>query len=335
MMKLDYVEFYITNVCNLNCPRCNRFNNYAFSGHLDWRPHQEVYEQWSRRLEVDRIGILGGEPMLHPDFQGWVDFAARLWPNSQIMVYTNGTQLSRHPDLYQWLAQHRGRVRLDINRHDASARDQTLSNIERLYPNGFEKYLLTSPEQHDMTGQHGRFEWHYDSQVKGDIDPGQIGPEIWQDKSYEVVYRDRSLVTIRYANADSFDESVVRLDPDSMSLSLTSYLSDADLAAEVCRCKFSHHFFQGRLYKCGITAILPEFMQQFPVKISDQKRSLLSSYRAAEVSWSEQDLQTFLHDLSSGQAISQCALCPESFQSEPFAAGTKKIKIQKLKQGIQ
>jgi hypothetical protein len=33
---LSYAEFYITHVCNLNCPDCNRFNNYAFKGHQRW-----------------------------------------------------------------------------------------------------------------------------------------------------------------------------------------------------------------------------------------------------------------------------------------------------------
>lgn len=36
MNRLDYMEFYITNVCNLTCTGCNRFNNYKFKGFQRW-----------------------------------------------------------------------------------------------------------------------------------------------------------------------------------------------------------------------------------------------------------------------------------------------------------
>ena len=36
MNRLDYCEFYITNVCNLSCNGCNRFNNYKFRGFQRW-----------------------------------------------------------------------------------------------------------------------------------------------------------------------------------------------------------------------------------------------------------------------------------------------------------
>ena len=40
--RLNYAEFYITNVCNLNCTECNRFNNYHFSGHQRWDDYSDV-----------------------------------------------------------------------------------------------------------------------------------------------------------------------------------------------------------------------------------------------------------------------------------------------------
>ena len=63
MYKLPYVEFYITNVCNLNCTNCNRFNNYAFAGHQRWADNKEFYQQWAEILDVQEISILGGEPL--------------------------------------------------------------------------------------------------------------------------------------------------------------------------------------------------------------------------------------------------------------------------------
>ncbi len=85
------VEFYITNVCNLTCRGCNRFNDKKFKGHQYWDDHAEEYEAWSKRLDIPRITIIGGEPTLNPDLEKWAMNLRRLWPNAVIMIQTNGT----------------------------------------------------------------------------------------------------------------------------------------------------------------------------------------------------------------------------------------------------
>jgi organic radical activating enzyme len=329
MFDLDYVEFYITNVCNLNCDRCNRFNNYAFSGHIDWTTHAEQYLQWSRRVNLNRIGILGGEPLLHPDLYGWVKFVADLWPRSTIMIHSNGTQLHRHPDLLDWLQSWRSRVRIDINRHNADQREATLQNIRSLLREDYIEFRLTTPEQYAQSGSHGTYIDSRNSDRDLPIDPTEFGPEIWADKSFQRVFR-HGAVLIRYADANSFDESVVRLD-QAQQLYLTSDLSHPELAAAACPCKHSHHFLHGKLYKCGVVAVLPEFLKQFPVQMSPEKTALINSYRAATPDWTDTEMSSFLSGLRQGDAIAQCALCPESFSAKQFAAGTKKIRITKRK----
>jgi molybdenum cofactor biosynthesis enzyme MoaA len=42
--KINLLEVYITNVCNLSCRGCNRFNNYNFKGHQLWADHADEYE---------------------------------------------------------------------------------------------------------------------------------------------------------------------------------------------------------------------------------------------------------------------------------------------------
>ena len=36
------IEFYITNVCNIACPQCNRFNNWNFKGHQIWKDYYRM-----------------------------------------------------------------------------------------------------------------------------------------------------------------------------------------------------------------------------------------------------------------------------------------------------
>jgi organic radical activating enzyme len=327
---LEYVEFYITNVCNLNCNSCNRFNNYAFSGHMDWQQHADDYVKWSKILDVDRIGILGGEPMLHPNFDQWIHFVAELWPDANIMIMSNGTQLDRWPNLYQLFQQYRGRVRLDISRHNADQKEHTLKKIESLYPSTYTKFFINSDEIFSATGTHGYYVTSNNADDKSVIDPAVIGPEIWADKSYEVVYRDQ-YATIRYTTADSFDPAVVRLDTVNQKLFLDDQLSDPAAAVRHCSCKHSHHFLHGKLYKCGVTAVLPEFVKQFDVAATTEKNNLIRTYTPAEWHWDSHHLDQFINNLVDGNAIPQCSLCAENSAPKMFAAGTKKIKIEKLK----
>ena len=101
MIKLfPVVEFYITNVCNLNCQGCNRFNSFPIKGWNSWSLYKDVYQQWSQELNLHGISIMGGEPLLNPEFDQWIDGIRYLWPNAKIMIASNGTQLPKHKQFY-------------------------------------------------------------------------------------------------------------------------------------------------------------------------------------------------------------------------------------------
>ena len=319
MFDLDYCEFYITNVCNLNCSRCNRYNNYAFSGHLNWDDHAEEYQQWSKKLNISCIGILGGEPLLNPGLEKWIRGVSDLWPTSTIQILTNGTQFDRWPGLYDLLAEYQGRIRITVNRHNAEQTSATLTRIEQFYPGPYRKYYV-SPEN-------GYFTQSPDHSEKFKFADHKRGSHIWDDPTYEFSYCDDNNILVKYGVADIFDNVAVGYHAGTLSL---DHMSDPDRAASACFSKWSHHFFQGRLYKCGVTTVLPEFVKQFPVSMTDQQRDLINSYQAAEWSWSDDRLTSFLNNLRQGHSIEQCRLCPEQFAAEQFAAGHKKIAIKKL-----
>lgn len=102
-LKIPYCEFYITNVCNLACAGCNRFNNYDFKGFQRWLDYADTYTQWSKEVDIDSIAILGGEPMLNPDFMLWVKGISELWPRTTIRIISNGYQLEKVRGLYELL----------------------------------------------------------------------------------------------------------------------------------------------------------------------------------------------------------------------------------------
>ena len=93
------IEFYITNQCNLACTNCNRFNDHDFRGHYEWEDSAEAIEAWSQRINAPMIVIIGGEPSLHPGLETWVSNLRRLWPNTTIMIQSNGTNPKIEKDL--------------------------------------------------------------------------------------------------------------------------------------------------------------------------------------------------------------------------------------------
>jgi organic radical activating enzyme len=116
MISLPLVEFYITNVCNLTCRGCNRFNNYKFKGHQFWNDSADEIEAWSKRLDIEHITIIGGEPTLNPDLEQWVSNLRRLWPKAILMVQTNGTYYK--PEYNEWSSIYE--VAFAISVHDMS-----------------------------------------------------------------------------------------------------------------------------------------------------------------------------------------------------------------------
>jgi hypothetical protein len=89
----DPICFYINNQCNLTCKNCATLSNYDFKGHYFYKDYIDYYEKWSELVDFSEIDLAGGEPFLHPDLITWSREIRRLWPNSFIWVYTNGTLL--------------------------------------------------------------------------------------------------------------------------------------------------------------------------------------------------------------------------------------------------
>jgi len=341
VIALNYAEFYITNVCNLNCPDCNRFNNFNFKGHTRWNDYFEQNKKWSQVLDIGTIGILGGEPMLNPDFLLWVEGLAQLWPSSAIKIATNGTQLKRWPQLYDVLVKYQGRVTVEISGHDAD----TQHDLERCvdeFLDGRDNFTSTAWQ---YKTSHRRWQLSYqqirdpawpECDTPGDfyslpaaiqrecIDIHGFSPETYDYLGTQDPDRKRVIEIYLY---DNFVNSAVKYDPVTHSLSLNQ--SDPNKAMEVCSFRVCHHIIKGKLYKCGPVGILPEFVEQFDVSMTDRQRYLIESYRPAEPDWDGDELESFAKNLRDGVPIPQCSLCPEELVLNRFKATSKKIKFYK------
>jgi organic radical activating enzyme len=337
--SLDYAEFYITHVCNYNCDHCNRLNNYRFSGHQNWKDYESIYTEWADRLELKRIGILGGEPTLNPTFFEWIKGISTLWPTTPIRIITNGTRLQFiWKDLYSILKQYRN-IQLAVTAHSRN----NFANIVK-----FIKEHIDSPFKIEYRGDLTKWSEAY-KQVKDESWPECNTPEQFYDLPENIKNECKNIHNIDFESflyasnghrifdtnnvefiieyAEDFVTAPIKYAGDNRFI---VYDSDPEDAHTICGSSNCHHFVRGKLYKCHHVALLPEFKKQYFVDMSEDANNLLESYRPATVTDSDEILDEFINNLSTH--IPQCRLCPGKADTQIVTISSTTIKpnIKKL-----
>lgn len=92
---LRYLVLNILDHCNLNCKGCDHFAPIAEKREISYKIVENDLRRFSEIMDQDVkiIGIMGGEPLLHPDLPQIIYTARKYFPNSRIQVDTNGLLL--------------------------------------------------------------------------------------------------------------------------------------------------------------------------------------------------------------------------------------------------
>ena len=294
------IEFYITNVCNLACKNCNRFNDHDFRGWQRWSDYESQYQQWSKHVRLQRVTILGGEPLLNPTICDWIDGINLLW-GKPVQVLTNGTRLNHVSGLYDRMVKFNDpklpwvKNWIGVSLHNEKDRERCFSEIEKFLQGPVTYYHTTDPINVDQA-----YTWGAQHAF---VDSNGMRVHVWE--------------------YDSFYRSAVQKTLDGK---YKLFDNDAVQAHQVCgfaqfKC---YHFIRAKLYKCGPVALFPEFDQQHTFDISEQDRRLLNSYLALSADEFETRGQDFLSHID--DVIPQCKFCPTSAdqQNEKIYAVNKK-----------
>jgi organic radical activating enzyme len=297
--RLKYAEVYITNVCNYSCTHCQSLNNFAFKGHQRWEDHENEYRRLSGQLDIDQIQIIGGEPTLNPDFEKWVEEISKLWPNAKLQIATNGTRLDKlTKEIYQILLKHKGT--LWITCHDRELYDGFLV---------FSKTFLNKIVSDNVSND----DW------KRDYERSKTDPTV-KLKTVSRKMTDENDVEVILDWSQSFVSSVIDL-LDNQSLTM-KYNSDPVQAHDICYFKNCHQINKGKVYKCPLVSVLPDFLNQFDVNMSADDKSLAYSY---EPLTADKDISKFVNAID--DVIPQCKFCPANYTKHNFVGTDKKIKI--------
>jgi organic radical activating enzyme len=287
MLHLNYCEFYITNVCNLACDGCNRFNNYKFKGFQRWSDHADQYAEWAKHIRITNVGILGGEPLLNVDFMAWLDGLCKLWPLSKIKIVTNGFYLNRVQGLYDYVKNNR-KVQLWVGVHNQDHVEPIKQILEE---------FLTGPISYKQNRD----------------DPY---------REFDTV-TDANGVTIKLEYNWWFHQGAIK----HTTTGTTLHQSDVETAHSNCHMKYCHHFIKGKLYKCGVVALLPEFDQQHTLELNADDRTLINSYQPLTLDSTTDSKKEFVRNLKN--SIPQCRFCPQSYHGQKISAQEKRMVFQR------
>lgn len=276
---IDRLEFYITNVCNLTCSGCNRYNNYKFAGWESWAQAEPVLARWAEKIDIRHPVILGGEPLLNPDITHWIRGLHKLWPDhGGVQVQSNGTRLDLVPGLYEVLDRYNW---IGISLHAEEHREILFSRIRN--------FLKPPIKETEDPNHHTGSRWQF-------VDVNKKRIHVWVN--------------------DNFVQSNIITRSDG---SRTLYSSDPKKAHKNCTFHINknYHMIRGQIYKCGPVALMAEFDQQYPFAISDNDRALIHAPgRGLSIDEFDQRGVEFLKNID--KVIPQCKFCPERYHYSPI-----------------
>jgi hypothetical protein len=276
------VDFYITNVCNLTCERCNRFNNFDFKGFQRWSDYEETYTRWSQLVELRAITIMGGEPFLNPTLGSWIENLNRLF-GIEIQVLTNGSRFKYAKDLYSKFLYRSPRTQalnhIGVSLHNINDWPVMQEDIRNFLEAPIKEYKKGDPEN------------------------------IWNSDWYFI---DRNGIMVNVYVSNNFGNAAIKVTEYNRFV-----LHNNDISLAHQNCAFvkwkSYHFIRGKLYKCGPVALMPEFDAQHNFDISDEDRALLNSYRALDPDNFDEYNEQFFAELDN--PIAQCKFCPTTYDA--------------------
>ena len=285
------IEFYITNVCNLTCEGCNRFNNYSFAGWQRWSDYEAAYEKWAEYIEIDKIVILGGEPLLNPDILDWVYGINRIFKRN-VQILSNGTRLNNVKGLYEALQVNSNWM--GISWHNPNTIDDFEREVHK-----FLRGNIVKVEKDDPLNKFGA----------------------------DVVWIDENNVSIPlWIQWDFYDSAIRRDETGKFAL----HNSRPHVAHNSCgfRIHKNYHMIKGKLYKCGPAALFPEFDQQHKFDISDEDREILNSYKPLTADDYPTAGADFLANIDNQLAM--CKFCPESLEYKNRLFAVSKNQAKKI-----
>ena len=95
---MEQFEIEIVDHCNLNCKSCDHFSPLAKKKFLS----EEIFNNDMKRMSelfdnIKIFNLIGGEPLLHPNINYFIETSRFYFPNTDIRIFTNAILLNKMP----------------------------------------------------------------------------------------------------------------------------------------------------------------------------------------------------------------------------------------------
>jgi hypothetical protein len=116
--RLAQIDYHLVEHCNLKCAGCLHFSNLAEASFASLKIFVQDLERLAVLLgdQLDRIILLGGEPLLHPQVGSFFPAAMEIFPHTPVTLVTNGLLLTRMPEHF-WQSCARSQVQIVISKY--------------------------------------------------------------------------------------------------------------------------------------------------------------------------------------------------------------------------
>lgn len=93
-------EIHLAEHCNLNCKYCSHFSPLANEEYLSLEEYERDLARLSQLFggQMQQIKLLGGEPLLHPQINTFMEVSRKYFTDAVIKILTNGTLLHKMDD---------------------------------------------------------------------------------------------------------------------------------------------------------------------------------------------------------------------------------------------
>ena len=98
---LRYLEFHLTDHCNMNCGGCTHFAPMADRWFADVGRVATDFDRLKALFrKITEVRVMGGEPLLHPDCAAFLPIVREAFPSCRLALVTNGLLLAGQPTAF-------------------------------------------------------------------------------------------------------------------------------------------------------------------------------------------------------------------------------------------
>jgi len=304
-IKFEYLDIPIIRSCNLACAGCLTFSDsQKIKGLVRLENSLEWLNFWANKLDPENIHVFGGEPLLHPQFIDWCITIKKLWPNTNLKVYTNGYYLHQYID--------------DETLTKLFITNNTMLNIVLTVQNGKEPYyslVMNNIEKFKtsmimLANKHSlrkRFNAQWNKSIDRD-NTSSISIN-GNDVSIDIYHQFKMHWQSHYSG---FEETL----KPNYNYNDTLYVGNHSS----CRAKDYINLYKGRLYKCPVFAVVEHTLDTFGLKTDSDWEPYLENYKFIDTNSNDVEILEWFDMQKAPEKI--CNMCAFSGPKNPYALGS-------------